>query len=107
MLANAPSYPQFGVPHSSSDGKYTEGLAYAYELAQGTGDSTRTRKYNPALQLAIHDLLSLQVTPRDVRREPVRWRALGAFRTRRQSENIRIDGTQHIMDAYRKILAIW
>ncbi|MEO7098983.1 MAG: hypothetical protein ABI162_06445 [Luteolibacter sp.] len=94
--------PQYGKPHAASDAVYTEGLAYAYEVAVLVGDKTREKKYLNALKLALRNLQSLQYTgniPARYDSEKVR----GGIQTRVGTTFIRIDNVQHTLDAYRKI----
>ena len=95
-------YPEYGTPHSASDGVYTEGLAYAHELSRRLGDREHEKKYKKALRLAVSNLISLQYE--DVEDDGDILRLKGAFRYRNTDSRIRIDTTQHTMDAYRKIL---
>jgi hypothetical protein len=104
--------PQYGAPHASSDGVYTEGLVYAYELAFLVKDKERIAKYKEALELAFNHILSLQFTSENSKGFPEPERAIGAFRiyrtspsapfTERPGANVRIDTVQHILDAFRK-----
>ncbi|MGH8646726.1 MAG: hypothetical protein ACREX4_20615 [Gammaproteobacteria bacterium] len=102
-----PRYFQYGAPHSSSDGIYTEGLAYAYELARMLGDEPREGIYGRALERAVENLRSLQVTLPDSQEISNRPRSLGLVRTRHGSSLSRIDNTQHAIDAFRKVIRIW
>lgn len=104
-----PETSYYGTPHVASDGVYTEGLAYAYEIAKRVGDSERMKQYEEALYLALQNLRSLQYTDERLARfsheEP--WRLLGAFMYRVGDSRIRTDNTQHTIDAYRKILEVF
>jgi hypothetical protein len=100
-------HPEFGNPHAASDGVYMEGLAYAYELARLRNDQVRARRYRRAIQWALTNAVGLQLTERDSAILVSPHRSLGAFRTRARSVSIRIDNTQHMLDALRKILAVW
>lgn len=111
-----PATPQYGSPHGSSDGVYTEGLAYAYEIARMIGDDRRTERYGQAITMAVNHLRYLQYTPQNSRHLPAPKHAIGAFRISRElnddaniartGSNVRIDTVQHIMDGYRKILEL-
>lgn len=46
-----PEFPQYGTPHSASDGVYVEGLVYAYELARALHDTGHVQQYSNALHL--------------------------------------------------------
>jgi len=102
-----PEYPQYGSPHASSDGVYTEGLAYAYEIAKIVGDKNHTRTYKEAIKIAFNNLEWLQykeeVPQFDI--DPARY--VGALRTKADSLDIRVDTTQHAVDAFSKILEVF
>ena len=111
-----PKTPQYGTPHASSDGVYTEGLVYAYELASLLKDDKRINRYRAALKIAFEHIASLQYTLSNSSHLPKANRAIGAFRiyrtkadaafSERAGSNIRIDTVQHILDAYRKYLSL-
>ena len=101
-----PDTPEYGNPHAASDAVYTEGLAYAIEVAQEVGDRKREKQYTHALMLAVDNLISLQYQEEVKRVEHDAWRLLGAFRYRINNGQIRIDTTQHAYDAYTKILSL-
>ncbi len=101
-----PLTPQYGNPHSSSDGVYTEGLAYAYEVARDVGDTVRAERYRRALELAVQHLISLQYTTANTSHFSHPERAIGGFRISKDRSDMRIDSTQHTMDAFRKLLAV-
>jgi len=95
-----PQFPQYGNPHASSDGVFTEGLAYAYEIAVLKNDQKHIKKYERAIKLAVRNLISLQYSG-DNRKSK------GAFRCRAGDNRIRVDTTQHTIDAYRKIIEVF
>ncbi len=101
-----PLTPEYGSPHASSDGVYTEGLAYAYELAVLTRDAARIDRYRRALLLALHNLGNLQY--RDDRLYFVRNTAAvkGAFRIHSSNNRVRVDSVQHALDAFDKVAAL-
>ena len=102
-----PATPEYGTPHSSSDGVYTEGLAYAYEIAILNGDEIRQQRYRKALELAIFNLASLQYRYPvfdEGQVEPSKY--IGGIRIRHDSSWIRIDTIGHALDAFDKILEI-
>ncbi|MBW3591371.1 MAG: hypothetical protein KY393_05940, partial [Actinobacteria bacterium] len=101
-----PDTPEYGSPHTSSDAVFTEGLAYALELAQAVDDAERIERYREALELALDHLMSLQYTEASSVGLPQPERALGGFRTSDQDPRIRIDSVQHTIDAYKKALSI-
>ncbi len=99
-----PKTPEYGKPHSASDGVYTEGLAYAFEVAILEGDAQRQKTYFRALQFALQHLRSLQYTAADCEGVKFPQRCEGAFRTSDTNPWARTDNGQHIMDGYRKLL---
>ena len=103
----SPDHPQYGSPHSASDGVYVEGLAYAYELAEWLGDEARMQKYRAAIEIGAHNLMNLQYKDESMYFLEYPERVQGALRFRVDDNRIRIDTTQHMMDAFRKILQIF
>ena len=101
-----PASPQYGQPHTSSDGVYTEGLAYAYEVALLVEDGQRAERYLKAIELSIPNLRSVQFTPEECEGFKLPERSIGGFRSNASGSWIRIDCGQHIMDAYRKLLRL-
>lgn len=99
-------FPQFGAPHASSDAVYTEGLAYAYDLARQSGDDLRMHEYAEGIALAVRNLRTLQLTDYDGAAAFGQHRVVGAVRTRVASHVIRVDAVQHMIDAYRQIVAV-
>ncbi len=100
-----PLFSQYGSPHSSSDGIYTEWLAYAWEIAREVGDETHIKKYEQALKLAVDNLVNLQYTEKDsnLKFYPIlQW----AVRIKIWDRSIRIDTTQHAIDAFRKLKSL-
>jgi len=89
-------YPEYGPPHSSSDGIYTEGLAYAYEIAKLINDSAHIEKFKTGIILGIYNLINLQYNNSD---EKIN----GAIRYNYDDYRIRLDNTQHTVDTFRKI----
>ncbi|MCI0619989.1 hypothetical protein L0Y40_03095 [Candidatus Wolfebacteria bacterium] len=102
-----PATPQYGSPHSSSDAVYTEGLAYAYEVARLAGDSERAARYREAIELGVENLISLQYQEPVPGGRSVKRTYLGALRVNVQSPWIRVDTTQHAVDAFTKILEVF
>jgi hypothetical protein len=96
----------FGPPHAASDAVYTEGFVYALELAHAAEDTIRVAKYARALELAVDNLISLQISPSDVQHGGYSAASVGLLRTRVASPLTRIDNTQHAIDAFRKILGL-
>lgn len=101
-------FKHFGNPHSASDGVYTEGLAYAYEIANMVGDSERAERYKHAIELGVQNLISLQYKGGEPELKGHKsWRLRGAFRIKAGDGRVRIDNTQHTIDAFRKILEVF
>lgn len=102
-----PKFPQYGTPHSASDGVYVEGIAYAYEIATMRGDSEHQEKYRAALELGVHNLLNLQYDEMDAYFVEHPERVIGALRFNNLDNRIRTDTTQHALDALIKIEQIF
>lgn len=104
-----PEYKEYGSPHSSSDGVYTEGLAYAYEVARMTGNEIHQELYLDALRLAVHNLATLQYTEENIKQYGYERpeRAVGGLKYSKDRSGVRIDTVQHAMDALRKIQIIF
>lgn len=102
-----PETPQYGDPHSSSDAVDTEGLAYALELAERTGDAARAMRYREAVRLAVFNLASLQYRSWDPAGSGLSKRYVGALRTEENKTWVRLDTASHTIDALKKILALW
>jgi len=101
-----PETPQYGSPHASSDAVYTEGLAYAYEIAKLAGDTEHEQRYRQALEIAFENLEWLQYQE-EIPTFPVEpERYIGALRTKADSFWIRVDTTQHAVDAFTKLLDV-
>ncbi|MEM0954691.1 MAG: hypothetical protein AAGI24_11180 [Pseudomonadota bacterium] len=101
-----PATPQFGSPHASSDGVYTEGLAYAYELALLEDDSDRVKRYREALLLGLHNLDNLQYRDRRLYFSQRPLAMEGAFRIHATDNKVRVDSVQHALDAFDKVAAL-
>lgn len=102
-----PETPQYGSPHSSSDAVYTEGLAYAYEIAVLTNDTVHQERYKKALKIGIYNLMRLQYNQSDVANFDHPERLLGAVKYNKNDNGIRVDTTQHMIDAFTKLLRIF
>jgi hypothetical protein len=94
-----PKYPQYGSPHSSSDGIYTEGVAYAIQaLKRANYDSSKVETYEKSLLLGLHNLFYLQYQNADFVMYPEKVE--GGLRIHASDPNMRIDTTQHALDAF-------
>lgn len=98
---------RYGGTHSSSDGVYTESLAYALELAVKKKDAAREKVFRRALFLAVRNLKSLQYTKEPLRLMHGARSVVGALMVRDNDGVIRIDCVQHTLDAFRKIREVW
>lgn len=93
-------YPQYGTPHASSDGVYSEGLVYAYEAAQKLGNKKKAKRYFQALQLASMHLVTAQYKSELAKLN-------GGIRINEKDARIRLDNVQHTIDAFNKILEVF
>jgi len=99
-----PAHPEYGTPHSSSDAVYTEGLSYACEIAGIVGDKEHQETYRRAIILGVHNLINLQFKNSNIYNFQHPERVKGAIRYRVDDNRIRIDTTQHTIDAFMKII---
>jgi len=102
-----PKHPEYGSPHSSSDAVFTEGLAYAYEIAKLVGDEEHMEKYKRAIILGMDNLMNLQFSESESNQHPYPERLLGGIRFNADDDRIRVDTTQHTIDAFTKILDVF
>ena len=102
-----PETPQYGSPHSSSDAVYTEGLAYAYEIAKMTKDDVHKKRYQRALALAVYNLKKLQYTEEKAEQYSFPEKIRGAIRVNTNDPKIRVDTTQHMIDAFMKVQEVF
>lgn len=101
-----PNLSHFGRPHAASDGVYTEGVAYAYELALKVGDTQRAKRYKEVLILGLKNLISLQYKEESATNVLPAYTYLGGLRTNLVDPTIRVDNTQHALDAFEKALTL-
>ena len=101
-----PDTPEYGNPHASSDAVYTEGLAYAYEVAVMVDDKEHADRYQEAIELSLQNLMSLQYRE-EIKSEMEPEDYLGAIRIREDSSWIRVDTAQHAIDAFDQILRVF
>lgn len=96
--------PEYGAPHSSSDGVYLEGVAHAYEVAVKVNDAVRKGWYWDSIILGLHNLQNLQFSNYDrLYFAPKPDEVLGAMRVSVTVPDVRIDTTAHCLDAMEKI----
>ncbi len=94
-----PATPQYGWPHSASDGPYTESLYYAYRAAQELGKSDYQIKYRERLTLSLKNLLRHQFHGANMYYIQKPERARGGFKTNLHDNRLRLDNTGHGVDA--------
>ena len=102
-----PLHPEYGPPNSGSTSPYVESLAYAYEIASMEGDQERMAAYKKAMILGIHNLMNCQFKGADMYYLEHPERVEGALRYRMYDNRIRIDTTQHTLDALLKVVEIF
>ena len=102
-----PDHPEYGAPHSSSDAIYTEGLSYAYEIAGIVGDKEHQETYRRAIILGAQNLINLQCKDSNIYNFQHPERVRGAIRYGAHDNRIRIDTTQHTIDAFMKIIQVF
>lgn len=95
-----PVHPEYGTPHSSSDGVYAEGIAYAYGLAKELNYTGREKFYYDRFMLASKNLIRLQFDGVNMYYLTRPERVEGAIRSGVSNNVIRTDTTQHITDGY-------
>lgn len=99
--------PEYGTPHSASDGVYTEGLAYAYEIAKLVGDDERAANYKEAVELGMQNIISLQYCNGAYIKSYDEEKVCGAIKIRENNDQFRVDNIQHAIDAMTKIEEVW
>lgn len=102
-----PDYPEYGVPHAASTAIYVEGLCYAYEIAALEKDMDRLYEYKKAIFLGAHNLMNLQFSGADMYYLHHPERVEGAIKTSEDTNSIRVDNTQHTIDAFTRIVTIF
>lgn len=95
------------APHSSSDAVYLEGLLYAYELAVTLEDDDRARRYKDAIDLVSGRLIQLQYKAGQPDFQAPLERYIGAIPIREGNPSVRVDTTQHALDAFEKYLQLF
>lgn len=94
-------------PHTSSDAVYLEGLIYAYKTAVEVGDKERAERYWQAIDLGINRLLDLQYTQTDATFPADPKSYVGAVPISEINKRVRVDTTQHTMDAFGIYLEVF
>ncbi len=102
-----PEHPEYGPPNSGSTSPYVESLAYAFEIAMMEGDEERMAVYKQAIILGIQNLMNCQFKSPDMYYLTQPERVEGALRYRMYDNRIRIDTTQHTIDALLKVVEVF
>ena len=95
------------VPTTEERAPAKELLGLVSQAAKDAKDKAREERYRNAIVLAMKNLETLQYTAEPARVANGRIPVTGAIRIREDDLRIRIDSTQHSMDAMRKIIAVW
>jgi hypothetical protein len=100
-------HPRWGyASNSASTAVYAESLASASELARDAGDRGRESAYAAAARLAAWNLANLQFRGENMYYVAHPEKVRGGIRTSVYENRLRIDNTQHAIDALRVILAV-
>jgi hypothetical protein len=100
-----PRQPGYGLPHSSSDGVYLEGLIDAFEMARLVGDAARQERYRVSIVAALRNLLQLHYRDEaDAFHAKAPQRAIGAVRTSIYNLEVRCDNVQHNLMGLLRVL---
>ena len=102
-----PETPEYGYPHSASTAVYLEGVAYAFEIAKTEEDFDRMDKYKKTIVLGVYNLMNLQYNDADVYDLLYPERVKGAIRVSKDDNTVRLDTTQHSIDAFNKVMEIF
>lgn len=101
-----PATPQYGMPHSSSDGIFTEGLVYAFEIASLVNDTNRKERYKKSIELSLKNIQKLQYrAPLPNSKLPFETYR-GGIQTNIENPWTRIDNAQHVIDAIDHFLKL-
>lgn len=90
--------PEYGKPHSSSDGIYAESLVAAYQLALELDDKKHQAWYGEAVGLALDNLISLQFCNENNSLKTVEEKLCGGMKARRESLFSRVDSLAHTFE---------
>jgi len=101
-----PAAPEYGAPHSSSDGIYTEGLAYAFEIADLANDTDRKERYKKSIELSLKNIQKLQYRL-PLPNSPIPFESYrGGIKTNIDNPWTRIDNAQHTIDGMDYLIQI-
>jgi len=92
---------EYGQPHSAVVALYVDGLTYAYDLALACNDSARERAYGLGIRRGLTYLTYLQYTDEND------TRTYGALKADSSNGMVRVDATQHAIDAFRRALKLY
>ena len=101
-----PRYPQYGQPHSSADGIYTESLLYAWEMARRIADSASRSALCPGGTARAQSFMRTAVQGSRARFFCTAGKVYRRLAHRARRLRIRLDTTQHAMDAFRKYVEL-
>lgn len=96
-------HPEYGKPHSASDGIYTESLVVAYEMAKDVDDKQRQKKYYKRIRMAVDNLATLQYCNTQGYDKNTAEEDCGGVRVKKGQTAVRIDNIAHMLDATLKI----
>jgi AMMECR1 domain-containing protein len=102
-----PEHPEYGVAFSGSTAVDVEGLVYAYEAARQKNDLERMSEYKKAIFLGAHNLMNMQFKDSNMYYLSHPERVVGSIRYDVDDHRIRIDTTQHTIDAFQKIIEVF
>ena len=102
-----PATPEYGAPHSSSDGIYTESLAYAFEIADLANDTDGKERYKKSIELSLENIQKLQYRS-PLPNSPIPFESYrGGIRTNIANPQARIDNAQHTIDGMDYLIKIF
>lgn len=101
-----PGHPEWGPPHSSSTGIYTEGLTYAYALAESRGDTARASRYRAAMTAGTRAMLQVQWTPESAYYLTFPDRVVGTLKRTVTDNRHRVDQLGHAMNALVRVYTL-
>jgi len=94
-----PEHREYGPPLVASTGVYVEGLVDAYRMARIRKDEAREQAYRQAIVLGIRSLMQLQYRDGNLFYVRDLFRTRGGLRGTVLSTSIRMDYTQHAVQA--------
>ncbi len=90
--------PEYGKPHSSSDGIYAESLVASYQLALELDDKKHQAWYGEAVGLSLDNLVSLQFCNESNNIKVIEKKLCGSMKARRESLFSRVDSLAHTFE---------